>query len=90
MSHPNDPTQLPKLNSPQRFFPDGTSRVSDSTPKIKFPSKVLPGWDLACKGMGIGEKRHVFIPSRLGYAKKGFGKKVAPDTDLFFVFERVK
>jgi len=45
---------------------------------------MIRGFDAGVVGMGVGEKRKLFIPSNMGYGKKGKKPKVPPDSDLIF------
>ena len=45
---------------------------------------VIKGWDLGVKGMKIGGKRKLTIPSDLGYGDKGAGNLIPPGTTLIF------
>eukprot|EP00933_Yihiella_yeosuensis_P008958 TRINITY_DN114682_c0_g1_i1.p1 TRINITY_DN114682_c0_g1~~TRINITY_DN114682_c0_g1_i1.p1 ORF type:complete len:272 (-),score=65.18 TRINITY_DN114682_c0_g1_i1:111-887(-) len=45
---------------------------------------MLPGFQIGCKGMAVGERRLIFIPWRMGYGKKGKKPKVPPRSDLEF------
>jgi FKBP-type peptidyl-prolyl cis-trans isomerase len=44
---------------------------------------VIDGWEDGLKGMRVGGRRQLVVPSRLGYGAKGEGK-VPPDAVLIF------
>ena len=73
-------------------FPDG--RKFDSSVDREEPftfrlgaGHVIKGWDEGVAGMRIGGKRKLFIPSALGYGKRGAGGVIPPDADLHFEVE---
>lgn len=65
----------------------------DRNDPIHFPlgrGGVIPGWDQGVKGMKVGEKRQLVIPSALGYGSAGTpGGPIPPDADLIFDVELV-
>ncbi len=48
---------------------------------------VIPGWEEAILDMKIGEKRRIYIPSRLGYGPQGAGNVIPPHANLIFDVE---
>jgi FKBP-type peptidyl-prolyl cis-trans isomerase len=45
---------------------------------------VIEGWDLGIVGMKAGGSRKLFIPSQLGYGKKGALPEIPPNSDLHY------
>ena len=73
-------------------FPDGKKFDSSVDRDEPFSFKlgaglVIKGWDEGVCGMRIGGKRRLFIPSALGYGKRGAGNVIPPDADLHFEVE---
>ena len=65
---------------------DGT--IFDSSHKFEFllgAGEVIKGWDQGIPGMKVGGKRKLFVPSKLGYGKRGSGPEIPPNADLHFV-----
>lgn len=52
--------------------------------------EVIRGWDEGVKGMLVGEKRKLLIPSAAAYGRKGAGKDIPPNSDLVFDVELTK
>ncbi|CEP64287.1 peptidylprolyl isomerase family protein FPR2 LALA0_S11e00716g [Lachancea lanzarotensis] len=70
---------------------DGSTDLFDSSYQRGVPisfelgsGRVIQGWDQGIKGMCIGEKRELRIPSSLGYGARGAGSVIPPNSDLFF------
>lgn len=56
-----------------------------------FPvSRVIPGWTEGLQLMKEGSKYRFFIPSYLGYGKKGAGRVIPPNSALVFDVELIK
>ncbi|MDR1311819.1 MAG: FKBP-type peptidyl-prolyl cis-trans isomerase [Burkholderiaceae bacterium] len=48
---------------------------------------VIRGWDEGIKGMRVGGRRILRIPSHMGYGSSGAGSKIPPHTNLIFDVE---
>jgi peptidylprolyl isomerase len=74
---------------------DGTK--FDSSYDINTPfsfnlgaGEVIKGWDLGVKGMKVGGKRKLTIPSNLGYGPYGMKPDIPPNSTLIFEVELLK
>lgn len=45
---------------------------------------MVTGFERGVYGMGVGERRLISVPAKLGYGKKGKRPKIPPNTDLLF------
>lgn len=62
----------------------------DRNEPFKFPlgiGYVIQGWDEGVADMKVGEKRMLYIPSRLGYGSRGAGAVIPANADLIFEVE---
>ena len=67
---------------------DGT--VFDTSKSFEFTigaGEVIKGFDLGIAGMKVGGKRKIFIPSKLGYGKRGAAPEIPPNADLTFIIK---
>lgn len=69
---------------------DGTefdSSYSRNKPASFGVNRVIPGWTEALQLMQEGGKWQLFVPPKLGYAERGAGSKIPPNSALIFEVE---
>ena len=69
---------------------DGTefdSSYSRNKPASFGVNRVVAGWTEALQLMQEGDKWQLFIPPKLGYAERGAGRKIPPNSALIFEVE---
>src|SRR5215218_1853644 len=49
--------------------------------------QVIPGWDQGVKGMKVGGRRKLTIPSAMAYGARGAGNAIKPHEPLVFVVD---
>jgi peptidylprolyl isomerase len=49
--------------------------------------QVIPGWDAGVKGMRVGGRRKLTIPSAMAYGARGAGGVIQPHEPLVFVVD---
>jgi peptidylprolyl isomerase len=49
--------------------------------------QVIPGWDQGVRGMRVGGRRRLTIPSAMAYGARGAGGVIAPHEPLVFVVD---
>jgi peptidylprolyl isomerase len=49
--------------------------------------QVIPGWDAGVKGMRVGGRRKLTIPSAMAYGARGAGGVIKPNEPLVFVVD---
>ena len=49
--------------------------------------QVIPGWDEGVRGMRVGGRRKLTIPSAMAYGSRGAGSAIKPHEPLVFVVD---
>jgi len=49
--------------------------------------QVIPGWDTGVRGMRVGGRRRLTIPSAMAYGARGAGGVIKPHEPLVFVVD---
>jgi len=82
------------LHDPSK--PDGHGRKFDSSHDRHDPfefrlgaGEVIRGWDEGVKGMKVGGKRTLIIPTEMGYGSRDAGCVIPPNATLVFDVELV-
>lgn len=77
------------------WLTDGTQFDSSLNSGRPYPfqigaGSVIRGWDIGIRGMKVGGKRKLTIPSELGYGAAGYGGgQIPPNATLIFEVELV-
>ena len=70
-------------------FDSSWKRSPTETLPFAIGSGVIPGFSNGTRGMRVGGRREILIPSKDGYGDQGTGP-IPPGADLIFVVDRVK
>lgn len=73
-------------NGPEKSFDSSVKRGTPFT-FILGVGQVIKGWDEGVASMKVGEKRRLYIPSKLGYGAYGAGNLIPPHSALVFDVE---
>jgi len=68
---------------------DSSHNVGKPFPFYVDRSQVIQGWHIGAKGMKVGGKRRILIPSDLAYGPAGRPPVIPPSADLIFELELV-
>lgn len=74
------------------WLEDGTEFDSSHNRGVPFQcvlsnNKVIQGWILGLKGMRVGGKRKLFVPSHLAYGERQIGAMIPSNANLVFEIE---
>ena len=71
-------------------FDSSWSRGPTQTLPFTIGGGVIPGFSNGTKGMRVGGRREIVIPSKDGYGADGSPPVIPPNADLIFVVDLVK
>lgn len=77
---------LGQVNGEKKPFDENYSKDS-VLPVTIGGGGVIQGWQDGLTGVTEGSRVMLRVPSKLGYGKKGSGKKIPPNADLVFVID---
>lgn len=63
---------------------NGTVFDKSDKPAMLQLDRVIPGWTEALQMMKEGAKWEVYIPAKLAYGPRGFGREIGPNQTLIF------
>ena len=89
--------EKPSINSKVRVHYEGKllngevfdSSIARGEPLEFMLTQVIAGWTEGLQLMSVGSKYRLFIPSKLGYGKRGAGQAIPPEAALIFDVELI-